>query len=178
MAATLAWSGRSGRDHPIRAEESAPRDAASIELHPEGLEVVGTGWRASLRPTPFRLLAYLVAHRDRYVPAHELIEAVWRGRDVGDAALSTALRDVRRALRDDPRKPSWVATLRGVGYRFVGAVRAGTRRNDSSSPIDALLRHALDLARTSHRDPELLDLLARALARLGTEHTRRRTPRP
>jgi predicted ATPase len=41
---------------------------------------------------------------------------------VSDAALSTALKEIRTALEDDGATQLWVQTLRGRGYRFIGDV--------------------------------------------------------
>ena len=47
-----------------------------------------------LRPRPLALLDFLIANRDRVVPKQEIIDTVWDGRPVSDAALSTAVRDI------------------------------------------------------------------------------------
>ena len=52
----------------------------------------------------------------------ELLDAVWPNTHVSMSALSSALRDLRRALRDTDAQRPIVATLRGRGYRFVADV--------------------------------------------------------
>jgi DNA-binding winged helix-turn-helix (wHTH) protein len=73
-----------------------------------------------LQRRAFDVLAYLVERRERVVGKDELAAEVWRGAHVGDASISVAVSSVRRALRDDPREPMWLATVYGRGYRFVG----------------------------------------------------------
>jgi DNA-binding winged helix-turn-helix (wHTH) protein len=50
-----------------------------------------------LEPQVFDLLTYLVRHRDRVIGKDELIETVWCGRIVSDAAVTTRINAVRRA---------------------------------------------------------------------------------
>ena len=55
----------------------------------------------SLEPKAFDLLAYLVRHRDRVVSKDDLLQEVWGGRIFSEAALTTRINAVRRALGDD-----------------------------------------------------------------------------
>jgi DNA-binding winged helix-turn-helix (wHTH) protein len=54
-----------------------------------------------LEPQVFDLLTYLVQHRDRVIGKDELIQAVWGSRIVSDAALTTRINAVRRAVSDN-----------------------------------------------------------------------------
>jgi len=76
-----------------------------------------------LEPQVFDLLEYLVRHRDRVVSRDELFNAVWQGRLVSEASLSTRLNAVRCAIGDSGREQRLIRTFRGKGLRFVGAVR-------------------------------------------------------
>jgi class 3 adenylate cyclase/tetratricopeptide (TPR) repeat protein len=79
-------------------------------------ELHGAGGLIKLRRKVFQVLAYLLAHRDRVVPKHELLEHLWPDQFVGDATLTSCITALRKALGDDGR------TLHGQGYRFVAAV--------------------------------------------------------
>jgi class 3 adenylate cyclase/DNA-binding winged helix-turn-helix (wHTH) protein/tetratricopeptide (TPR) repeat protein len=92
-------------------------DTQRAELH-------GAGAPIKLRRQAFQLLAYLLAHRDRVVPKHELLEHLWPDRFVGDAVLKACITALRKALGDRGRAPRFVRTLHGQGYRFVAAVEA------------------------------------------------------
>ncbi|WP_092383038.1 winged helix-turn-helix domain-containing protein [Micromonospora phaseoli] len=54
-----------------------------------------------VEPRALALLCHLVKNRDRVVTKAELLDTVWRGRFVTEAALTTALRTARRAVGDD-----------------------------------------------------------------------------
>ena len=68
-----------------------------------------------------RLLWYLIQHRDRLVPARELLECVWPGVHVTDLALAGAIRVLRKALGDASH--TLILTRRGHGYRFAADVQ-------------------------------------------------------
>ncbi|MGD1924735.1 MAG: winged helix-turn-helix domain-containing tetratricopeptide repeat protein [Paracoccaceae bacterium] len=72
-----------------------------------------------LKPRPFALLGYLVENRDRIVSKTEIMDAVWDGRAVSDAALTTAVRDIRRAIGDENSTDSLIRTFYGRGLRFM-----------------------------------------------------------
>ena len=91
-----------------------------FELDESQCELRRGGAAIDLQPKPLHLLGYLLAHRDRVIGKDELLERVWPSVVVSETALSSALRDLRRALGDSASKPRWVVTLRGRGYRFIG----------------------------------------------------------
>ena len=99
------------------------------ELH-RGAEVV------SMTPQVFDLLEYLIRNRERVVSKDELINAVWNGRIVSDAALTTRLNAVRGAIGDTGEEQRLIKTLPRKGFRFVGQVRE-TREVADPNPRDA-----------------------------------------
>ncbi len=106
-----------------------------------------------LEPQAFDLLAYLVAHRDRFVPKTELLEEVWGDQFVSESALTTRIKEIRRAVGDDGTRQAVVRNQRGRGYRFVAevespdAVRLDTalhgRRDDAAGVLDLLERSSV-----------------------------------
>ena len=53
----------------------------------------------------------------------DLIKAIWNGRSVSDAALTTRLNAARTAIGDSGEEQRFIKTLPRKGFRFVGAVR-------------------------------------------------------
>lgn len=120
-----------------------------FELDERAGEVRCAGRGAPLTGKPFELLAYLLRHRDRWVPKTELLEAVWPGVFVSDAALFSALRDLRRGLGDDGARQRWVRTERSRGLRFVGPVTtllAAHRRGAAAPEAPILVGRDAELA--------------------------------
>jgi eukaryotic-like serine/threonine-protein kinase len=85
-----------------------------------------TGRAIPLPPRAVAALAYLIAHRDRIVDKDELIAAAWRDVAVTDDSLVHAISVLRRALGDDPARPSFIETVPRRGYRFIGPLIAET----------------------------------------------------
>ncbi|MCA1394039.1 MULTISPECIES: winged helix-turn-helix domain-containing tetratricopeptide repeat protein [unclassified Bradyrhizobium] len=73
-------------------------------------------------PQVFDLLHYLIRNRERVVSKDEIISAIWNGRIVSDAALTTRLNAARTAIGDSGEKQHLIKTLPRKGFRFVGTV--------------------------------------------------------
>ena len=76
-----------------------------------------------LTPRASSVLRYLITHRGRIVTKDELFAEVWKGVNVTDDALLQVVSAVRKALGDDPRRPEYVQTVTGEGYRFIADVQ-------------------------------------------------------
>ena len=92
-------------------------DLAAVELRADG-EVV------KLERQVFGLLAFLLENRERLVSKDEIIEKVWDGRIVTDAAVASRVKSARQALGDDGKSQQFIKTIHGQGYRFVAQAKA------------------------------------------------------
>src|SRR5688572_25706205 len=92
-------------------------DLATVELRVDG-EV------QSVEPQVFALLVLLVENSERLVSKDEIIEKVWDGRIVSDAAVASRVKSARQALGDDGKSQRFIKTIHGQGYRFVAQARA------------------------------------------------------
>jgi len=77
----------------------------------------------SVAPQVFDLLDYLIRNRERVISKDELINAIWNGRIVSEAALTTRLNVARSAIGDSGEEQRLIKTLPRKGVRFVGPVR-------------------------------------------------------
>lgn len=91
-------------------------DTDRRELH-RGADVL------PVAPQVFDLIEYLVRYRERVVSKDDLINAIWKGRAVSDAALTTRLNVARVAIGDTGEQQRLIKTLPRRGFRFVGQVR-------------------------------------------------------
>ena len=89
-------------------------------------------------PQVLDLLEYLVRSRDRVVSNDDLVNAIWNGRIVSDAALTTRLNAVRRAIGDSGEQQRLIKTFPRRGFRFVGAVHDEDRGPGTAVLSDAL----------------------------------------
>jgi len=93
----------------------------------------------SIAPQVFDLLDYLIRNRERVVSKDDLINAIWNGRSVSDAALTTRLNVARSVIGDSGEGQRLIKTLPRKGFRFVGQVREAqgpTGAAATDSPID------------------------------------------
>ncbi len=79
---------------------------------------------------PLEILRYLILHRDRFVAREELFQELWPDVRVSDGALTTAIYELRKAIDDSDGAGRRIATLRGLGYRFLGEVQIVARASD------------------------------------------------
>ena len=89
-------------------------------------------------PQAFDLLEYLIRSTNRVVSKDDLANAIWNGRIVSDAALTTRLNAVRRAIGDSGEQQRLIKTFPRKGFRFVGGVHDEDRRPGTAVVSDAL----------------------------------------
>ncbi len=77
-----------------------------------------------LEPQVFALLVLLVENHERLVSVDEIIEKVWDGRIVSDAAVASRIKSARQALGDDGKAQRFIRTIHRRGFRFVAPARA------------------------------------------------------
>ena len=83
----------------------------------------------------FDLIVHLVRNHDRIVSKDELIEKIWNGRIISEAALSSRINGARRALGDNGNDQVLIRTLHKRGFRFVGDVQAVNTLEADAEPV-------------------------------------------
>lgn len=125
----------------------------------------------ALRLKSFSVLEYLVTHPNRLVTKSELLDAIWPETHVSGSVLTGCIREVRRALGDDPNHPHYVETVHGRGYRFIGDLICASGR------FTIPTRWLTDASATAARDNELA-ALAREFAEAVVAVISRSMPKP
>lgn len=85
----------------------------------------------------FDVLRYLVEHPGRLVSHEELLEALWSGVAVQPEVLKGHVLAIRNALGDDVKRPRYIETHRGRGYRFIADVTTAQKADNRLSPLAA-----------------------------------------
>ena len=80
------------------------------------------------------VLIYLAQRAGQVVGRDELLTAVWPRVVVGDDALTQAIIKLRKALGDDPRRPTYIETLAKRGYRLIAPVARVSERGMAFTP--------------------------------------------
>jgi len=95
-----------------------------FELDLRAYQLRRSGRTLKLERIPMEVLYLLVERRGQLVTREEIIEKLW-GKNVfldTDNAINTAIRKIRRVIKDDPEQPRFVQTVTGRGYRFIGQI--------------------------------------------------------
>jgi DNA-binding response OmpR family regulator len=98
------------------------RRVADLMVDPEGRLVSVSDRPVELTRTEFDLLDALTANPKLVLSRRQLMERVWGPNWYGDDhVIDVHVSSLRRKIGDDPRNPRYIRTVRGVGYRLVGA---------------------------------------------------------
>jgi DNA-binding response OmpR family regulator len=72
-----------------------------------------------LRPNETALLALFMRNRGKVLSRHQIMEEIWETDYLDDTrTLNVHIHWLRTKIEDDPTTPSYLRTVRGVGYRF------------------------------------------------------------
>ena len=94
--------------------------AATVLFDPANQLLTIAGKRAQISPKAFSVLVYLHENKQKLVTKEDLLSAVWPKVFVTDAVLKVAVGELRKALDDHPKNPTFIETVHRKGYRFIG----------------------------------------------------------
>ena len=101
------------------ATESNPIVLGELSIDPERHEVRVKGEIVAMPLKEFELLTLLMENAGRVLTREILIDRVWGSDYVGDTkTLDVHVKRIRSKIEDDPRNPTRIVTIRGLGYKF------------------------------------------------------------
>ncbi len=111
----------------LRRSQGSPKalpesyEFGSVRVDLRGTRVFHGDEELSLSAKEFQLLRYLIEHRGETLARDKLLQDVWGYH----SAPSTRTVDVhvawlRQKIETDSKKPQWIVTVHGLGYRFTG----------------------------------------------------------
>jgi DNA-binding winged helix-turn-helix (wHTH) protein len=83
-------------------------------------QLMQDGREIHLAPKAFELLAILIRDRPKVMSKAALQEHLWPATFVAEANLSNLVAEIREALGDRTRPPTFIRTAHGIGYAFCG----------------------------------------------------------
>ncbi len=99
----------------------APVTVGDLRLDPARHEVTKNEQPVSLSAMEFRLLEFFLRHRGRVFSRTQLLDQVWgQDRFVEPRTVDVHIRRLREKIETDPRRPSLIVTVRGLGYKCSG----------------------------------------------------------
>lgn len=108
---------------------SKPIEAAGLVLDPVARRVTLAGREVRLTSKEYDLLYLLASQADRVFTRTQLLTAVWKPADHRyEHAVSCHINRLRLKIEADARKPRYIMTVWGVGYRFSACARPSGSR--------------------------------------------------
>jgi DNA-binding response OmpR family regulator len=114
VRAILRRTGRDGRE-----AEEAPITAGGLTVNAVTHEVHLRGRSVELTTKEFDLLHLLISHPNRVFTRDFLLEHLWGYEYFGSTrTVDMHISRLRDKIEDDTNEPTYIATVRGVGYKF------------------------------------------------------------
>jgi DNA-binding response OmpR family regulator len=89
-------------------------DSFRFEVRKDGSIVIFT-------PTEFKLLHCLADHPGQIFSRQQLVNVILGYDFEGyDRTIDAHIKNIRHKIEEDPRNPSYIKTVYGIGYRFIG----------------------------------------------------------
>jgi two-component system phosphate regulon response regulator PhoB len=103
-------------------QESTTREGAhgaDIVIDPFAMKISVRGKEVTTTTLEFRLLDYLARHQGKVFTRDALLDAVWGDlRFVTPRSVDACIRRIRRKIEPESSSPSFLRTIRGVGYKL------------------------------------------------------------
>ena len=94
-------------------------EVGSVEIDLAGHQILRDGRALPVKPKAFELLAFLVQHPGQVFTRDQLLERVWGYDYAGETrTVDVHVHWLRSQIEADPASPSYLHTVRGVGYVF------------------------------------------------------------
>ena len=107
------------REKPEERPPATEGNFGRLDLNPERYEVRKDGKVIDLTVREFELLKFLSARKGQVFSRETMLEKVWGYEYFGDVrTVDVTIRRLREKIEDDPGKPTYILTKRGVGYYF------------------------------------------------------------
>lgn len=104
----------------INNDKSEVHKFGEIEHHPNIHSLYSRGKKIELTILENRILLYFLKNTNKVVTREELMLEVWGYQaDVNTRTLDMHIVRLRKKIEKDSERPSFLQTVRGVGYQFV-----------------------------------------------------------
>ncbi|MDF2547584.1 MAG: DNA-binding response regulator [Anaerosolibacter sp.] len=107
--------------HQEKGEEIVPWiQSGKITLYPLETKVTRDDKEIPLTPAEYKLLSALIQNPLQTLGREKILEKLWDmdGDFVDDNTVSVYIRRLREKLENNPSKPEYIVTVRGVGYKW------------------------------------------------------------
>ena len=96
-------------------------EIGDLEIHLDRFDVYFKGRQLVLTPKEFELLLYLANHKGKVLSRDQLLNGVWDFRYDGDTRIvDVHISHLREKIEEDTKRPVYIRTIRGFGYKLEG----------------------------------------------------------
>ena len=155
--------------HPSKADGDTSKSNRLVvgewTVTPSRNLLVRADEQVRVEPRVMDVLLCLAERADQPVSKQDLMERVWKGRDVSDDVLTVTIYALRKALGDGARRPRYIETVSRRGYRLIAHVQSVAALSIPIPPEPPMQREALRLR--SYSRPAFAAVAALALFASG-----------
>lgn len=109
------------RRYNFHEEEILSFNSGKLQIFLKSYRVLLDKEEIPLTPTEFKILLHLARHNSEVITREVIIDKVFGYQFEGyERTVDTHIKNLRHKLKDDPKSPTFIQTVHGVGYRFCG----------------------------------------------------------
>jgi len=103
----------------ITQVEDKVLSSGTLTVYPERFEAYRGETELEFTPKEFELLVYFIQNKNRVLSRDQLLSAVWNYDFAGDTRIvDVHVSHVREKIEENTKKPLFIKTVRGIGYKF------------------------------------------------------------
>lgn len=102
-------------------KKTAGFNSGNLVIDSPNFKVIKNGTSIVLTPTEFKLLQCLAERPEQVFTRLQLVNVILGYDYEGyDRTIDAHIKNIRHKIEDDPKNPSYIKTVYGLGYRFIG----------------------------------------------------------
>jgi DNA-binding response OmpR family regulator len=119
LVARVAAQLRRHTEYSVKSHERAIIKIGNLTLDCDGCALYKDGQATPLNAKEYKLLRHFMSAPDKVFTKKQLYRAVWDDEYYyDDNTIMVHFSNLRNKIESDPRKPEFIKTVRGIGYKF------------------------------------------------------------
>ncbi|WP_234697086.1 response regulator transcription factor [Nitrosophilus alvini] len=103
-----------------RVQKSGRVKISDFEIDESGKELYMDNYPIELTKVEFQIFSYLLKNRNKVVSREQIINATSLPYDTKSRTVDMHISNIRHKIGDDPKKPKYIKSVWGIGYKFIG----------------------------------------------------------
>ncbi|MGL5346843.1 MAG: response regulator transcription factor [Peptostreptococcaceae bacterium] len=103
----------------VKSKDNSKIIATPFEIDEEKMEVRKNGEVVELKAKEYKMFVYMLKHKNQIISKDRFCDEVWGEDYIGfDNTIMVHIRKLREKLEDNPSKPEYILTVKGLGYKL------------------------------------------------------------